>query len=258
MRPETENKESNNIDELMSVYLNCKDDKRRRAIHLNIVKKGMDLVKKLANPVAMQTGTSFEDLVQVGALGLMKAIEYYVSDKNAKFSTYATYYIKGELRHYIRDKVSIIKTPRKIQELIVKVYNATKDLKCQGIDEPSVQEIAELIDIPVQKVEDVLNIDKSKFMISLDQNATADDDVPLLDKIPSGDYQEIQNMYENKIMGENAINKLPADLKQILEFSFFAELSQREIAEKLQISQMQVSRRLKKALNLMYDLMMRN
>lgn len=259
MKIETENTESNNIDELMTLYLKCRDEKRRRAIHLKVVKKGMDLVKRLANPVAMQTGTSFEDLVQVGALGLMKAIDCYSPDRNAKFSTYATYYIKGELRHYIRDKVSIIKTPRKIQEQIVKVYNATKELKNNGIDEPSIQQIAELIDMPVGKVEDILKIDKYKFMVSLDQTASSeDDDVTLLERIPAGDYQEIQTNYENKLMVENAINKLPENLKQILRMSFFEELSQREIADELKISQMQVSRRLKRALNEMYNLIIRN
>lgn len=248
-------KETNNIDELVFAYHNCKDEKKRRLIHIKIIKAGIERVKKLAAPFALQTGVAFEDLVQVGALGLIKSIDSFAANKNAKFSTYATYYIKGELRHYIRDKAALIKTPRKVQELIGKICNATKALKYQGIMEPTTKDIADYIDLPLEKVEEVIKIDKFKFMISLDQSGTSEEeDSTLLERIPYGDYQEIQTSHENKLMVEAAINKLPIELKQILELSFYEELSQREIAGKLEISQMQVSRRLKKALNEMYEI----
>lgn len=251
-------KETTNLDELVFAYQSCNDEKKKRLIHIKIIKTGMERVKRLAAPVAMQTGTAFEDLVQVGALGLIKAIDSFSADRNAKFSTYATYYIKGELRHYIRDKAALIKTPRKIQELISKICNATKTLKEQGIMEPTTKEIAEFVNLPQEKIEEVIKIDKFKFMISLDQSSTSEDEeASLIERIPAGDYQEIQSSQENKLMVESAIKKLPNELKQILELSFYEELSQREIAGKLQISQMQVSRRLKKALNEMYELIRR-
>ena len=93
------------------------------------------------------------------------------------------------------------------------------------------------------------------MILSLDQACfTDDDEYSLLDKIPSGDYREVLNSYEDKIMIVSAINKLPPKLKQIIEMSFFEDLNQREISERIHISQMQVSRRIKKALSKMYEI----
>ena len=96
----------------------------------------------------------------------------------------------------------------------------------------------------------------SAKVLSLDQalSTTDDDDITLIDKIPSGDYQEFMNSYEDKIMLAAAIKKLPPDLQQIIEMSYYQDLNQREISERIHISQMQVSRRLKKALSKMYEI----
>ena len=125
--------------------------------------------------------------------------------------------------------------------------------------EPTPQQIADFINVPVKKVEELMNVDSYKSMVSLDQTIFFDnEEVSLMDKIPSHDYQEFWSSYEDKIMLEDSIKKLPPDLREILELSFYEELSQREISQKMNISQMQVSRRLKKALNQMYELMKRN
>ena len=100
-----------------------------------------------------------------------------------------------------------------------------------------------------------MNIDKYKTALSLDQYLKGEDeDLALVDRIPSGDYREFMNSYEDKIMLSSAIDKLSPELKQIIELSYYEDLNQREIAERVHISQMQVSRRLKKALNKMYEL----
>ena len=218
MKRNNNTKFSNDIDELIVLYYNCKDDSKRRAMHINIVENGMILVKKIAGSLASQTGVSFEDLVQVGALGLIKAIDTFSPDKNTKFTTFASYYIKGELSHYKRDKAALIKTPRKIQELLVKVYTAVKSLSALNNSDPTVKDIATYINIAPEKVEEVINIDKYKYMISLDQTISTDEeDSTLLEKIPADDYQETQDQYETKLVVENAINKLKPDLKKILE-----------------------------------------
>ena len=101
-----------------------------------------------------------------------------------------------------------------------------------------------------------MEIELCKSTLSLDQTLTSsdDDDLTLIDKIPAGDYQEFLSSYENKIMLAAAIKKLPSELQQIIELSYYQDLNQREIAEKINISQMQVSRRLKKALSKMYEI----
>ena len=177
---------------------------------------------------------------------------------NTKFRTYATYFIKGEIKHYLRDKASIIKAPRELQELLFKINTARKKLSESGL-EPNPEKIAEYLDLPVAKINEVIEIEKCKSTLSLDQSFMQDDeDISLLDKIPANDYQEFMNSYENKIMLSSTIQKLPPELRKIIELSYYQDLNQREISEKMNMSQMQVSRRLKKALSRMYELIKNN
>jgi len=243
------------LDNYINAYKSCTDEKRKRMLHIKTVEEAMTLVKKIANAIATQSGVNNEDLIQVGSLGLIKSIESYRPNLNTKFRTYATYFIKGEIKHYLRDKAAMIKAPRELQELVFKITSTSKKLIEDGIEEPTAEDIANVLGISPEKVDEVLNIDKYKNALSLDQYFKGEDeDFSLLDKIPAGDYQEFINSYENKIMLSGAIQKLPPDLREIIELSYYEDLNQREISERINISQMQVSRRLKKALNRMYEL----
>ena len=111
-------KKTTDVDELLVAYKNCIDKKKKRMLHISIVEESMPFVKKIANSIASQSCISNEDLLQVGSIGLIKAIEFYDPDKNTKFKTYASYFIKGEIKHYLRDKASLIKAPRELQELV--------------------------------------------------------------------------------------------------------------------------------------------
>ena len=254
-----ETKQNAKLDELLLSYKQCADPRKKRMIHLSIVETAMEFVKRIANSIASQSSISNEDLIQVGSIGLIKAIEFYNPEKNTKFKTYASYFIKGEIKHYLRDKASLIKAPRELQELVFKISNTIKHLTQKGFSEPSVKQISENSGISEKKIQEVMEIEYCKSTLSLDQTLAPDDeDISLLDKIPSGDYQEILNSSENKIMLETAINKLPEELRKILELSYYEDLNQREIAERIGISQMQVSRRLKKALNKMYEIIKYN
>ncbi|MBR5556138.1 sigma-70 family RNA polymerase sigma factor [bacterium] len=247
------------LDTLLISFRNATEEKKKRMLHLKIVEKAMDLVKRIANTIALQSGIANEDLIQVGSLGLIKAIEFYRLDMNTKFKTYATYFIKGEIKHYLRDKASIIKAPRELQELLFKINTARKKLNETGMEDPSPEQIAEYLDIPIAKINEVIEIERCKSTLSLDQSFMQDDeDTSLLDKIPANDYREFMNSYENKIMLATTIKKLPQELREIIELSYYQDLNQREISEKMNMSQMQVSRRLKKALNRMYELINKN
>jgi len=247
------------LEALLISFRNTTDEKKKRMLHIKIVERAMDLVKKIASTISMQSGISGEDLIQVGSLGLIKAIEFYRLDMNTKFKTYATYFIKGEIKHYLRDKASIIKAPRELQELLFKINAARKKLNESGLEDPTPEQIAEHLEIPVSKINEVIEIERCKSTLSLDQSFMQDDeDISLLDKIPANDYREFMNSYENKIMLASTIQKLPQDLREIIELSYYQDLNQREISERMNMSQMQVSRRLKKALNKMYELINKN
>lgn len=253
---ESKEKKVEDLDEQILIYKECKDEKKKRMLHINIVENGMYLVKKIAGNISAQSGISNEDLVQVGSIGLIKAIEFFKPDKNTRFKTYASYFIRGEIKHYLRDKASIIKAPRELQELVFKISTAVKQLKEEGFEDPTEEQIAEAVGVSVKKIHEVMELELCKSTLSLDQaiSSVDDDDLTLIDKIPSGDYQEFMNSYENKLMLAAAIKKLPKDLQEIVEMSYYQDLNQREISEKINISQMQVSRRLKKALSKMYEI----
>ena len=89
------------LDNLILAYKECVEEKKKRMLHLKIVEEAMILVKKIAGTISMQSGVSNEDLVQVGSLGLIKAIESYKPNQNTKFRTYATYFIIINSRFFI-------------------------------------------------------------------------------------------------------------------------------------------------------------
>lgn len=246
------------IHEWLATYKKSNDKKIKKQLQNLIVVGAMPFVKKIACGLARRSTDPVDDLIQVGAVGLIKAIDLYNPEIGTKFKTYATYLITGEIRHYLRDKASMIKAPREIQELAFRINCVIKQLTKDG-QEPSSEEIAEAMSLSVSKVNDVIEVDRRKSTISLDQTLNFDDDetMPLADKIPSGDYQEFLDAYEQKIMLSKAISQLKPKMKEVIELSYYQDLNQREISEKLKISQMQVSRRLKQALSDMYVIITR-
>ena len=243
------------IHDWLVTYKKSNDKKLKKQLQNLIVVASMPFVKRIAFGLARRATDPVDDLIQVGAVGLIKAIDLYNPDMGTKFKTYATYLITGEIRHYLRDKASMIKAPREIQELAFRINCVIKKLTEDGC-EPSSEQIAEAMSLPVNKINDIIEVDRRKSTISLDQTTTYDDEdsISLADKIPSGDYMEFLSTYEEKIMLSGAISLLKPKLKEVLELSYYEDLNQREISEKLDISQMQVSRRLKQALEDMYKI----
>lgn len=244
------------INDWLVEYKNTTDEKKKKQLQNLIVIATMPLVKKIACSLARRATDPVDDLIQVGSVGLIKAIEFFDPSISTKFKTYASYLITGEIRHYLRDKASMIKAPREIQELAFRINNVIKQLAENGIENPTNEQIAKAMSLPVKKINDVIEVDRRKSTISLDQtySSNEEDCFSLADKIPAGDYQEFLNTYEEKIMLTNAIKELPQNLKEVVELSYYEDLNQREIAEKLNISQMQVSRRLKRALSEIYNI----
>jgi RNA polymerase sigma-B factor len=243
------------IHEWLVTYKHSDDKKLKKQLQNLIVVASMPFVKKVAGGLARRSTDPVDDLVQVGAVGLIKAIDFYNPDIGTKFKTYATYLITGEIRHYLRDKASMIKAPREIQELAFRINCMIKQLT-EGGQEPTSEQVAHAMSMSVSKVNDIIEVDRRKSTISLDQPVLLDNDdtLSLADKIPSGDYQEFLNSYEEKIMLSKAILQLKPKLREVIELSYYSDLNQREISERLNVSQMQVSRRLKQALTDMYKI----
>lgn len=246
------------IHDWLITYKSSNDKNQKKQLQNLIVVAAMPFVKRIACGLARRATDPVDDLIQVGSVGLIKAIEFYKPEMGTKFKTYATYLITGEIRHYLRDKASMIKAPREVQELSYRINCVIKKLSEEGM-EPTSEQVAEFMSLPLNKVNDVIEVDRRKSTISLDQSIMIDDDeiTSLADKLPSGDYQEFLSLYEEKIMLADAISELKPKLREVVELSYYEDLNQREIAHTLNISQMQVSRRLKQALGDMYKIITR-
>lgn len=243
------------VKDLLLQYKNCKDFRKKRVLHIKIVELTLPLVKKIVSSRTYSGLRIQEDLFQVGSIGLIKAIDFFDMNKNTKFQTYATYFIKGEIKHYLRDKISFIKPPRELQELSYKISQVARELNEEGKDGTSIELIAEKSGLSVQKIEEVLSMGIGQEILSLDQSIqNEDEDYSLIEKIPDGDYKDFLNHSENRLMLSSAISKLPIDLREVLVLNYFEDLNQKQISEKLGLSPMQVSRKIKKAISKLYTL----
>lgn len=240
----------------LSEYKNAESNAIRKKLKNLIVQYYMPLVKKIAYGLARRQSDPLEDILQVGCLGLIKAIEHYNEEFNTTFKTYATHRITGEIRHYLRDKISIIRAPRELLELSFRLNSIIERLKVELGRLPTELEIAEELQMPVRRVNEAIEADRRKQTISLDQivNLAENDNNTLMEKLVDDKYQEYQDFQENRIMLMDAVELLPENLKHVVKMSFFDDLNQVEIAERIGISQMQVSRRIKKATEELFNI----
>jgi RNA polymerase sigma-B factor len=124
-------------------------------------------------------------------------------------------------------------------------------------EKPTDHQIADKMELPVDKVKEAIDADRRKTTLSLDQLSFQDDDDNFSnwsDKIADVNYENLQSLREDRIMLTESLQNIEPELKKIVELTYFKDMSQVEIANTMGISQMQVSRKLKKALNLLYDI----
>jgi len=215
----------------------------------NYILKYKPLIKNIAYKFK-NSGEPLEDLEQLGYIGLINAINLYNSQRNVKFETYASWFISGEIRHYIRDKHQAIKIPhwitelnRKIDEFIVKYKKETKQT-------PTLKKIAEKFNLTEKGVKEVLKARNVVHIVSIDQDRRNYDcdEYPVLEKIKNYHYQSFKLPIEDLIALEVAVNKLKKLQRKVIDYIFVKDLTQTKAAKKLSISQRQVSRIKNKAL----------
>jgi len=242
--------ESEELMSLLKEYKKASNEKVKTQLRNMITIACLPFVKKISHGLARRSTDPVEDLIQVGSVGLLKAIDQYKEGHGTSFKTYATYLITGEIRHYLRDRVSMIRAPRELHELSFRINQIMQKLTAELGQTPTDIEIAEELQIPVSRVSEVTEIDRRKQLLSLDQviSKNTEGDQYLVDKLVDNKYQDYLTAQEDRIMLFEAVEKLDDSLKQVIKMSFFDDMSQNQIAKELGISQMQVSRRIRKAL----------
>ncbi|MBR7159443.1 MAG: SigB/SigF/SigG family RNA polymerase sigma factor [Clostridia bacterium] len=193
------------------------------------------LIKSIVRRYAGKN-VEYEDLMQLGAMGLVKAINNFDVSFNVQFSTYAVPMIAGEIKRFMRDD-GAIKVSRAIKSLNIKINKYIDEYKQENNSEPTIQEISNHFNISPQEV--VFVTDSSKIPVSIYENVDSENENELLDCIPGVDNTE-KNIY--KILLKDIINDLPDREKKIILLRYFRDMTQSEIAQIFGVSQVQISR----------------
>jgi RNA polymerase sigma-B factor len=228
---------------LLVAYLENGDVRARD----RLVEEMMPLVRSLANRYAGR-GEPTEDLVQVGAIGLVKAIDRFELEKGVELSTYAVPTIVGEIRRHFRDRTWGVHVPRRLKELSMRLARTRDDLSAELGRSPTVAELAEAVGVDEEEVIDALQASKAYAPRSLDQ--PHDDDEPAR---PPGlaDEERGYAALERGSVVRQGLDALDERERRIVVLRFLRGMSQSEIAAEIGISQMHVSRLLRKSLETM-------
>lgn len=217
-----------------------------------LVMSHMNLVRFLANKFKNR-GEPLDDLIQVGYLGLLKAIDRFDPSRGLEFTTYATPTIMGEIKRHFRDKGWSVRVPRRLQELSAKVNQATDVLTTELQRSPKIEEIAEYLDASVDEVLEAMESSSAYSSVPLEGTGNNDnDDAPsVLDRYATED--SALNFTDDRLTIEEALKGFSPREREVIDLRFLQGMTQIEIAEQLGISQVQVSRLLRRTLKKIQD-----
>ncbi|MBD1863363.1 MULTISPECIES: RNA polymerase sigma factor SigF [Trichocoleus] len=222
-----------------------------------LVQLNLGLVRREAHHWINQCTENYEDLLQVGSIGLIRAIERFDMSKGHAFSSFAIPYIRGEIQHYLRDRGSSVRIPRRWQALQKQAAWAIQNLQTQLNRQPSDAEVATELEISVSEWQEIKLALKNRAPLSLDAPVRDEDEgsASLGELVPDNRYRSFQLAQEDQIRLHQALFQLESRTREILEFVFLYDLTQKETAERLGISAVTVSRRVKKGLHLLKESM---
>jgi RNA polymerase sigma-B factor len=213
-----------------------------------LIEMNMSLVRFAAGRFRSRGPEEMEDIVQVGMIGLIKAIDRFDLSREAEFTSFAVPYIVGEIKRFFRDTTWAVHVPRRLQEARVQLARATEELRSRLGRTPTVKELSELMSLPAEEVREARLAANGYNSSSLDATigGSEDGEAALQDFIGAEDQAlELVDDF-------HALAPLIAELgdrdRRILHMRFVEELTQAQIGERLGVSQMQVSRLLSRTL----------
>jgi RNA polymerase sigma-B factor len=222
------------------------DDEAREAL----VNRYLPLVRSLAARYAGR-GEPLEDLVQVGSIGLLLAIERFDTERGVQFTTYAVPTIVGEIQRHFRDRAWALHVPRRMKELSVRLTRTISAMTAELGRAPTIAELAEAVGAEEDEIVEALETSHAFSTRSLSQplgaNGSEDETMQDLLGVTEAGYTEV----EDGVLVETGLAALDERERRIVELRFFEGLTQSEIAARIGISQMHVSRLLRRALQTM-------
>jgi len=221
-------------------------DARRAMARDDLVHLHLSLVEHCARRFRNR-GEPFEDLVQVGTIGLIKAVDRFETDRGVEFSTYATPTVIGEIKRHFRDKGWAIRVPRRLQELRMQIGGATGELTQRLGRSPTPRELAEVIGCTVEEILEGIESSHAYATLSLDASDDHDDGPPAMLATLGVEDTNIAHV-EIRESIKPLLEGLGEREKRILLLRFFKNMTQSQIAEEIGVSQMHVSRLLTRTL----------
>jgi RNA polymerase sigma-B factor len=222
-------------------YFHTRDQKTRDQLVSSYLPLARSVARRFAN-----RGEPYDDLVQVASLALLKAVDRFDPFREVQFSTFAVSYMLGELKRYFRDRGWAIRAPRRLQEIYLAVGDQVDRLSQELKRAPTIAEIAEAVGTTEESVLEALEAGRSYRTTSLDAAVDAGQRIRDI----SGSDSQMAQIDELATVAP-IINQLPARNQLILKLRFFDGLTQSDIAARLGVSQMQISRLLASTLEML-------
>jgi RNA polymerase sigma-B factor len=193
-----------------------------------------------------QRGEELDDLNQVALIGLLKAIDRFDPDRGAELTTFATATIMGELKRHLRDRGWSVRLPRRVHDLHLRAQQAIDELTQELGRSPTLVEVARRVDEALEDVLEALDAGGFRHNASLEAPVTSNDAQPLTSRLGTGDHSLTD--VDHRLALIPLLSRLPSRQQEILRLRFAAGCSQSEIATRVGVSQMQVSRLLARSL----------
>jgi RNA polymerase sigma-B factor len=230
--------------ELLRAYRQCPSERLRdRLVRLNL-----GLVKKEVNYWCQSHADNYEDVLQVGLIGLMGAIDRFELDRGFAFSSFAVRYIRGEIQHYLRDRCSAVRVPRRWLELRQQGMKVAQQLRMQLHREPTEQELIKAMGITLQDWQEAKLAYQNTAPVSLDAPVAVGEDsaVPLFECL--ADPRSSRTGHSDEMIQlHQALARLEQRTRAMVECVFLEDLTQRQVAQLFGVSTVTVSRQVKRA-----------
>ncbi len=225
-------------------------DERDPAAREELITRYLPLVRSLARRFSSR-GQAVEDLIQVGSIGLIKAIDRFDTSRGVELSTYATPTILGEIKRYFRDKGWAVKVPRALQDLNIRLNRVIEQLTVELNRSPTIPEMAKACSVTEEEVLEALESGRAYNSLSIYSSGTSEDEdaMELLDFL--GVEESAYELVEQRRYLAPAMERLDDRERLILHLRFFEGMTQTQIATRVGISQMHVSRLIRKSIEVL-------
>lgn len=222
------------IEEMILQYKGAEDKFLREKLKNSLVSDMLPVVRKIAKTIARRDYDPVEDLVQVGSIALVRAIDGFSPERGTSFKIYAGCLIIGAMRHYIRDKSQSIKVPRHVWELLIRINSFINSLTPDELEGLTSSDVAEALNVPSSAVDFALQADRRTSVISLEEiTPRQSNNMTYEDVIADTNYEQDEENKDAKIILTDVIAQLSDEYKEIVELYYYNDYNQKQLLKRL-------------------------